>query len=57
MMDLGFDLYDVLDILENGRNCARSRRQEGTFEKCLKRKGRTYKAVVVRSMWAGCEVL
>lgn len=53
MIDLRFDLYDVLDILERGYECERSKRAKGTIEKCLRSKGKTYKAVAVESTYLG----
>lgn len=37
MIDLRFDLYDVLDILERGYACERSKRAKGIVEKCIRR--------------------
>ncbi len=53
LIDMKFDLYNVLDILERGTNCERSKRAKGTVEKCLRKKGKTYKTVVVRSTYLG----
>lgn len=53
MIGLRFDLYDVLDILERGRDCERSKRAKGTVEKCLRRKGKTYNVVAVESTYLG----
>ncbi|MEE8167750.1 MAG: hypothetical protein V3T58_02615 [Candidatus Hydrothermarchaeales archaeon] len=53
LIDLKFDLYDVLEILERGSNCERSKRAKGTIEKCLRKKGKRYKAVVVKSTYLG----
>lgn len=53
MIDLRFDLYDVLDVLDRGRDCERSRRVAGTVEKCLWRKGKTYKVVAMESAYMG----
>jgi hypothetical protein len=44
------DLFDVLDILETGYDCARSRRKRGTFERCKKSSGKTRKVVAVESI-------
>lgn len=53
MIDLRFDLYDVLDILERGYECERSKRAKGTVEKCLRMKGKTYKVAAVESTYLG----
>jgi hypothetical protein len=53
LMDLNFDLYDVLDILEMGTDCERSRRAKGTIERCLRKKGKRYKVVVAESTYLG----
>ncbi len=53
LIDLKFDLYDVLEILERGSNCERSKRAKGTVEKCIRSKGKIYKVVVVRSTYLG----
>jgi len=52
LIDLKFNLYYILEILERGSNCERSKRAKGTVEKCLRSKG-NYKAVVVRSTYLG----
>ena len=44
------DLFDVLDILENGYDCERSKRKKGTFERCKKVGKKTLKVVVVESI-------
>ncbi len=41
------DLHDMLEVLERGYDCAESRRSEGVFQRCLKRKDKVIKAVVV----------
>jgi hypothetical protein len=53
MIDLRFDLHDLLDILERGYECVRSKGAKGTVEKCLRRMGKTYKVVVVESTYLG----
>ena len=35
MYDHGLDLYDISEVLEQGYNCAKSRRASDTIEKCL----------------------
>ena len=44
------DLYDVLDILENGYDCQRSRRKKGTIERCKRTGKKILKVVVVDSL-------
>ncbi|MCS4542380.1 MAG: hypothetical protein HY929_08760 [Euryarchaeota archaeon] len=34
LKDLGMDLYDILQILEDGYDCSSAGRKEGTIEKC-----------------------
>ncbi len=41
------DLHDIVGVLEEGYDCAESRRLKGVFEKCLKRRDKVIKAVVV----------
>lgn len=53
LLNLGFDLYDVLTILEEGKRCERSKRKKGIVEKCLRRKNRTYKVVVAETIYLG----
>ncbi len=48
MINLGYDLYDVLSILENGYDCRKGKRAKGTFEKCIKKGRKIIKVVVVR---------
>lgn len=42
-------LRDVLDILEQGYDCAKSKRKKGTIERCLDRKKKTMRVVIVRA--------
>ncbi len=53
LMDLGFDLWDVLEILEMGERCGEKKRKEGTVEACLKKGKKIYKVVVVESKYLG----
>ncbi|MFQ5800889.1 MAG: hypothetical protein ACE5HH_04125 [Candidatus Hydrothermarchaeales archaeon] len=39
LVDLGMDLWDVVEILEVGFDCERSSRKSGVIERCIK-KGR-----------------
>ena len=45
------DLFDVLEILEKGFDCSASKRRSGTVEKCIKKKSKVIKAVVVEDEW------
>ncbi|WP_456474230.1 hypothetical protein [Candidatus Pyrohabitans sp.] len=42
-------IHDVVEILENGYDCARSRRKRDVIERCVDRKSKTLKAVVAKS--------
>ena len=35
MHDNGIDLVDVVEILEEGFDCSRSKRSENTMERCI----------------------
>ena len=41
------DLWDVLEILEQGYDCSRSKRKPNILEKCINRGNTVLKAVVV----------
>lgn len=49
MSDLCMSLWDVLDVLENGKDCYASQRRNGTLERCQDKGKRTTKVVVIRS--------
>ena len=51
LLKLNMDLYDVLEILENGFDCAKSKRKPGVFELCIKKKNKIFKVVVVEDEW------
>ena len=51
LLKLNLDLYDVLVILQDGYDCPKSKRKEGTFERCLKKKKKIVKVVVVEDIW------
>ena|SRR3990172_5537179 len=53
LVELGMDLWDVVEILEGGFDCPRSRRRGGVYERCVKRGRKTVKVVVE----AGEEIL
>lgn len=46
---LHFKVRNAVEVLEEGFDCERSGRKKGTIERCIKRKGKTIKVVVVRS--------
>lgn len=58
LKELNMDLYDVVQILQEGCECSTSERKEGTVEKCLDIKNKTIKVVVARSyeFWSKREV-
>jgi hypothetical protein len=41
------DLWDILEILENGYDCSRSKRKINVLEKCVRKGNNIFKAVVV----------
>ena len=50
LLDYGMNTYDIITVLENGYDCPRSKRKSGTIERCLKRKDKITKVVVVESL-------
>ncbi|MBI2658710.1 hypothetical protein HYX05_01230 [Candidatus Woesearchaeota archaeon] len=40
------DIWDILDILEKGYPCGRSKRKQNIIENCIKKGGKIHKAVV-----------
>jgi hypothetical protein len=44
------EMLDILDILETGFDCERSRRKKGTIERCKRYKNKTWKVVAVDSV-------
>ena len=44
------DLNDVSEILEKGYNCERSKRKKNIIERCIDRRGKTIKVVVVKTV-------
>jgi hypothetical protein len=42
-------LRDILDVLEQGYNCAKSKRKKGTIERCLDRKRKTTRVVITKA--------
>ena len=49
MYDLSMTISDVKYILENGYSCEKSRRKQGTYEKCFDRKRKTFRVVVSKT--------
>lgn len=47
MWHLKKDLWDVLEILETGYDCSRSKRKENVLEKCIQKGNDVFKTVVV----------
>ena len=43
------DLDDVIHIMENGFDCPRSKRKRGTLERCIQKKNRIIKVVIVET--------
>ena len=41
------DLFDVLEILENGYDCSSSKREKNVLEKCIQKGTTVFKVVVV----------
>ena len=48
-MKLDIDAFDILDVLENGYDCERSKRKRGTVERCKRFGKKIVKVVVVDS--------
>lgn len=46
LMKYGIDLYAVKQVLEEGYDCAESKRAKGVYEKCLKKRAKIIKVVV-----------
>ncbi len=51
LLKLNMDIYDVLEILEKGFDCAKSKRKQEVFERCVKKKNKIFKVVVVKDEW------
>ena len=43
------DLYDVLNILEEGYDCSASKRKKNIIERCLQKGNKEYKAVLAET--------
>ncbi len=52
LADLLMNLYDVLDVLENGYDCAPSKRKKGKIEKCLHLDNKVTRIVVAEGQFA-----
>jgi KaiC/GvpD/RAD55 family RecA-like ATPase len=46
----GMDLDDAAIVLNEGHNCARSRRRKGVLEKCFDKGNKTIKVVVQKGL-------
>jgi hypothetical protein len=46
---LGITVDNAKYILEKGFNCERSKRKEGTLEKCIRKRNKTIKVVALKS--------
>lgn len=51
LLKLNMDLYDVLKILEKGFDCTKSKRKSGVIERCVKKKNKIFKVVIVKDEW------
>ena len=49
LYNYGLRLYDILEVLEHGYDCPKSKRAKGIIERCLDHKRKTTKAVIARS--------
>ena len=49
MIKHGLTLDDIIEILSDGYDCSSSKRKKNTIEKCLDKKGKTRKAVIVQT--------
>ena len=49
MYDNDISLDDVIEILDEGFDCSRSKRSENTIERCIKKGNKIVKAVVVET--------
>ena len=43
---LGLDLYEATEILEQGYDCQRSKRKAGKIERCLRKGSKVYRIVI-----------
>jgi hypothetical protein len=57
-MEGRFTLDDVVEILERGYDCSKSKRARVTIEKCIRKKGKIIRIVAVEaySTWIGGSV-
>lgn len=46
LVEHGYSIYDVVNILENGYDCSASKRRANIEEKCLKKGNKEIKAVI-----------
>ena len=45
----GKDLYDVIEILEEGYDCSKSKRKKKITERCLRKGNKEYRAVLAET--------
>ena len=45
----GYDLFDVLEILELGYDCPKSKRAKNIIERCINKKGKIIRVVIADS--------
>jgi hypothetical protein len=46
------NLFDVADVLENGYDCARSKRRKGKIERCLQLDNKVTRVVIAEGQFA-----
>ena len=51
LADLLLNLFDVLDVLENGYDCSRSKRKKGKIERCLQLNNKVTRVVVAEGQF------
>ena len=49
MFDFGINIESIMDILENGYDCAKSKRSKDTIERCIDKKKKAIRVVAVHS--------
>lgn len=49
LFKFGYDLFDVLDILDQGYDCPKSKRAKNIIEKCFDKSGKTIRVVIAES--------
>lgn len=51
LKDLRMNLFDALDVLENGYDCSRSKRSKGKIERCLRLNNHVTRVVVAEGQF------